>query len=96
MKVITLSTSQIIRYDYLVIATGSHTAAVDAGIPVKQPVTDTLFISIQSAQARIANASTIVVGGSGAVAVELAGEIAEGYPKRKSSSFLAPGDCCLS
>lgn len=82
-KTVTLSTSRSITYTYLVIATGSHTAAVDSGIPVKQPTTDTLLKSIQSAQSRIANASTIVIGGSGAVAIEVAGEIAEGYPKKR-------------
>jgi NADH dehydrogenase FAD-containing subunit len=94
-KTVTLSTSQSITYDYLVIATGSHTAAVDSGIPVKNPTTDTLVSSIQSAQTLIAHASTIVIGGSGAVAIEMAGEIAEGYPEKKvtvvsGSSRLLP------
>ncbi|RDW95002.1 hypothetical protein BP5796_00765 [Coleophoma crateriformis] len=82
-KTVTLSTSQSITYDYLVIATGSHTAAVVSGIPFKQPITDTLHDSIQSAQTRIANASTIVIGGSGAAAIEMAGELAEEYPNKK-------------
>jgi len=42
-----------------------------------------LVDSIQSAQLRISNASTVVIGGSGAVALEMAGEIVEGYPKKK-------------
>jgi NADH dehydrogenase FAD-containing subunit len=94
-KTVTLNTSETIVYNYLVIATGSHTAAVKSGIPVKQPINDTLVNSIQSAQTRIANASTIVISGSGAVAVEMAGEIAEGYPDKKvtivsGSSRLLP------
>jgi NADH dehydrogenase FAD-containing subunit len=90
-KTVTLNNSQSIIYEYLVIATGSHTAAVNSGIPVKQPTTDTLLSSIQSAQTRIANASTIVIGGSGAVAIELAGEIAEGDPKKKVTIVSGSG-----
>jgi NADH dehydrogenase FAD-containing subunit len=94
-KTVTLNTSESIAYNYLVIATGSRTAAVESGIPVKQPITDTLVNSILSAQKRIANASSIIISGSGAVAVEMAGEIAEGYPTKKvtvvsGSSRLLP------
>jgi NADH dehydrogenase FAD-containing subunit len=94
-KTVTLHNNQTITYDYLVIASGSHTVAVNSGIPVKSPATDTIRTSIESAQARIAKASTIVIAGGGAVALEIAGEIAEGYPNKKltlicSSKRLLP------
>lgn len=82
-KTVTLSTTKSVTYDYLVIATGTYTAAVESGFPVKSPVTDTIIDTIHSSQAKIANASTIVIGGGGAVAIELAGEIATAYPKKK-------------
>ncbi|KFX91137.1 hypothetical protein V490_06056 [Pseudogymnoascus sp. VKM F-3557] len=81
-KTVTLSDSRSISYSYLVIATGSHTPAVNSGIPLKQPATDTLSGDIQNAQKRIADASSIVIAGSGAVAIEMAGELAEAYPKK--------------
>ena len=79
----TLDSFQTISYTYLVIATGSHTAAVDSGFPLKQPKTDSLLESIQNAQDRIAHASTILISGSGAVVTEMASEIAEGNPNKK-------------
>lgn len=83
-KSVTTDANQIIKYDYLVIATGSHTPSVVANpsIPVKQNVTDTIRDSIPQSQKAIADAKRIVIGGGGPVGVELAGEIADAYPSK--------------
>lgn len=50
---------------------------------MKQSLTDNLHESISSAQTAIVSAPSIVIGGGGAVAVEIAGEIAEAYPQKE-------------
>lgn len=92
-----LNTTPVIEYDYLIIASGSHTLANISKqiIPVKQPVTDTLGEELKMAQLNIKNAQNIVIGGSGPLAVEFAGEIADEYPLKtitivSSASRLLP------
>jgi apoptosis-inducing factor 2 len=92
-----LKTAPVIGYDYLIIASGSHTLANTSKqiIPVKQPVTDTLEGELKKAQLDIKNAQNIVIGGSGPLAVEFAGEIADEYPLKtitvvSSASRLLP------
>ncbi|KAJ5596886.1 hypothetical protein VI817_003861 [Penicillium citrinum] len=71
-----------ISYDYLVIASGSTTAASNASItgasiPFKPTNHDNLKEIIASAQQQIAGAKEIVIGGAGPIGLEVAGEIAE-------------------
>ena len=91
------TTTSVIEYDYLIIASGSHTLANISKqiIPVKQPVADTLEEELQKAQIDIKNAQNIVIGGGGPLAVEFAGEIADEYPLKtvtlvSSTSRLLP------
>ncbi|OQE23778.1 hypothetical protein PENSTE_c008G06912 [Penicillium steckii] len=71
-----------ISYDYLVIASGSTTAASNASItgtpiPFKPTNHDNLKEIIAAAQQEIAGAKEIVIGGAGPIGLEVAGEIAE-------------------
>jgi NADH dehydrogenase FAD-containing subunit len=86
-KSITTDTNQLIKYDYLVIATGSHTPSVvtNPSIPIKQNVTDTIrdgIPGIPHSQKVIADAKRIVIGSGGPVGLELAGEISDAYPSK--------------
>ncbi|KAE8361230.1 hypothetical protein BDV27DRAFT_167126 [Aspergillus caelatus] len=73
--------TQIISYDYLVIASGSTTASTSQtntdSIPFKQSNSDNMETLIQAAQGRIKTSQSIVIGGAGPIGVELAGELAE-------------------
>jgi NADH dehydrogenase FAD-containing subunit len=90
-KSITTDTNQTFKYDYLVIASGSHTPSViaDRSIPVKQNTSDTIRQTMPTAQKTIADANRIVIGGGGPVAVELAGEIADAYPSKSVTIVTA-------
>jgi NADH dehydrogenase FAD-containing subunit len=76
---------KIVSYDYLVIASGSHTQSTLSHpcIPTKHPLSDTLRPQLIQAQLDVAAAQSIVIGGSGPLAVEFAGEIADAYPAKK-------------
>lgn len=71
-----------VSYDYLVIASGSTTAASNgsltgSSIPFKPTNHDDLKEVIAASQERISGAKEIVIGGAGPIGVEVAGEIAE-------------------
>eukprot|EP00128_Syssomonas_multiformis_P001126 Colp12_sorted_trinity150504_noHs@21811 len=82
-----------IKFDYLVIATGSSYA-----FPVKvaQPNRENAFKFYEEAAEEVTKASKIVIIGAGPVGVELAGEIKERYPEKDvtivgASEKLIPG-----
>lgn len=85
------SASQLIAYDYLVIASGSTTLSTSgqSGIvaPFKPTATDDLDSTIKKTQDAIANAKSIVIGGAGPVGVEFAGEVAEAAAGDKEKSI---------
>lgn len=74
---VSLASGQDIPFDYLVIATGSTTSC-----PTFKPSEDTAG-SIHNLQEKIAAANRILIGGGGPLGVEIAGEIAYAYPKKK-------------
>ncbi|KAB8220139.1 hypothetical protein BDV33DRAFT_172583 [Aspergillus novoparasiticus] len=80
-KTVSVEETERIAFDYLVIASGSTTASTKQAdaipIPFKQSNSDNMKDLIQNAQASIATARSIVIGGAGPIGVELAGEITE-------------------
>ncbi|TKX18254.1 pyridine nucleotide-disulfide oxidoreductase-like protein 6 [Elsinoe australis] len=71
-----------IKYDYVVIASGSTTPSTigKESIPFKATEQDDLRDRLRDAQDRIAKSKSIIIAGAGPVGVETAGEIAEAYP----------------
>ncbi|KAL4893131.1 hypothetical protein BDV59DRAFT_178493 [Aspergillus ambiguus] len=80
-KAVWIDSKRTVSFDYLVIASGSTTAATkpsnDMQIPFKQTGQDNVQSLIESTQRAIAEAKSIVIAGAGPIGVELAGEIAE-------------------
>jgi apoptosis-inducing factor 2 len=77
------STEKItLKYDFLILATGSHSKAGDA--PFKGlGTTELTKDALHDFQARIEKAKTIVVAGAGATGVEFAAELAFEYGGQK-------------
>ncbi|KAJ5091250.1 Apoptosis-inducing factor [Penicillium alfredii] len=74
--------AQPVSYDYLVIASGSTSAATTGSItgspiPFNQSKQDDMKQLVEAAQQQIKDAREIVIGGAGPIGVELAGELAE-------------------
>lgn len=86
-KTVTVDDQQTVPFDYLVIASGSTTAATNPAnemqIPFKQTGRDNVQSLIEETQKAIAEAKSIVIGGAGPIGVELAGEIAEAAAEKR-------------
>jgi NADH dehydrogenase FAD-containing subunit len=79
--------AKTVTYDYLVIASGSTTAASNGSltgslIPFKPSNHDDIQDVIEASQQQISGAKEIVIGGAGPIGVEVAGEIAEAAEQR--------------
>jgi len=75
-KTVSTDSTEPIKYDYLVIASGIHTESVvaDPPIPTKQALSGDLRKSIPIAQKVTENAKGVaVVGGGGPASLEIAG-----------------------
>jgi hypothetical protein len=78
-----------VSYDHLVIASGSSTAASRQQgtlAPTKATATGDLQADIETAQKTISKAQSVVIGGAGPVGVELAGEFADAWEKRRAAT----------
>lgn len=79
----TSSSSSMVPFDYLVIASGSTTSATIGKDGVKMPFktngAEDLLAAIKEAQSNIQQAQSIIVGGGGPIGVEFAGELAEAF-----------------
>ncbi|KAM3502235.1 hypothetical protein MY11210_009124 [Beauveria gryllotalpidicola] len=84
------STTRVLAYDYLVIATGSRSAA--PGLPWKaESAHADLVASIRRTAARVRAAAHIVVAGGGATGVEVCGELRHEFPD-KTVVLVSAGD----
>ena len=79
-KTVTLSTGEVVNYDYLVIATGGVNTSI-CEPPASATDTTLLQQHFDEVSAIVKAAKKIVIVGGGAVGCELAGEIASRYPK---------------
>ncbi|KAJ5591706.1 uncharacterized protein N7459_002075 [Penicillium hispanicum] len=81
------TTASSYHFDYLVIASGSSTPATLGQEGVRLPFKATAFEDIRKAileaQAKLADAQRVVIGGAGPLGVEIAGELAEAPGPKK-------------
>ncbi|MCJ1328911.1 hypothetical protein MMC10_005588 [Thelotrema lepadinum] len=85
--------NQTLDYDFLILATGSHTRG---GTPFKGlGSTEATKEALHDFQARVKNAESIVVAGAGVTGVEVAGELAFEYGRQKKIILLASGSTIL-
>ena len=77
------STTEEIKYDYLVIASGSTTPGSvgkeSFPAPFKAPVDGDMRSAIEKTRSAIGAAKSIIIGGAGPVGVEFAGELVEAF-----------------
>ncbi|KAL5361496.1 FAD/NAD(P)-binding domain-containing protein [Aspergillus floccosus] len=91
-----LATAAVASYnfDYLVIASGSSTPATLGQEGVRLPFKATAFEDIRKAiyeaQAKLAGAQRVVIGGAGPLGVEIAGELAEVPGSKKITLVSRP------
>lgn len=80
-------TASSYNFDYLVIASGSSTPATLGKEGVRLPFKATAFEDIRKAiyeaQAKLAGAQRVVIGGGGPLGIEIAGELAEAPGSKK-------------
>lgn len=86
-KTVRIQDGAMLRYDYLVVASGSTTPGTvgKEAIPFKPTGQNNMRQAIEAAQQRIASVSSIAIIGAGPVGVEMAGEIAQAYPAKKTT-----------
>ncbi|KAJ5692278.1 hypothetical protein N7462_001701 [Penicillium macrosclerotiorum] len=81
------TTTSSYNFDYLVIASGSSTPATLGNegmrLPFKVMAFEDIRKAIYEAQAKLAGAQTVVIGGGGPLGVEIAGELAEAPGPKK-------------
>jgi NADH dehydrogenase FAD-containing subunit len=81
-------------FDYLVIASGSSTPATLGQEGVRLPFKATAFEDIRKAiyeaQAKLAGAQRVVIGGAGPLGIEIAGELAEAPGSKKITLVSRP------
>lgn len=80
-KTVTLADGQVVKYDTLVLATGSKTSG-PGWVPLGSTLTDAKAL-FESTKAEFEKAKKIVIIGGGATGIELAGEAAEAHPDAK-------------
>ena len=81
MKTVRISNGETLDYDYLIIATGSHTRG---NTPFKGlDTTEETRDALHDFQSEVKNAKTIVIAGAGVTGVEAAGELAFEYAQDK-------------
>eukprot|EP00566_Odontella_aurita_P013754 CAMPEP_0113580572 /NCGR_PEP_ID=MMETSP0015_2-20120614/30764_1 /TAXON_ID=2838 /ORGANISM="Odontella" /LENGTH=455 /DNA_ID=CAMNT_0000484809 /DNA_START=129 /DNA_END=1496 /DNA_ORIENTATION=- /assembly_acc=CAM_ASM_000160 len=78
---VALKSGKVISYDFLVLATGSTYPGTIKTTTVESTLSQRQMQMNQQAKV-VCDAATIFIVGGGAVGVELAGEIAETYPKK--------------
>ncbi|KAF2805447.1 FAD/NAD(P)-binding domain-containing protein [Mytilinidion resinicola] len=89
----TPSGKQAIGYDFLILATGSHTKG---GAPFKElGSTEETKRVLHDFQARVKKARTVVVAGAGVTGCEVAGELACEYGMAKKVTLIASGSTVL-
>ena len=80
-KKVRISGDQVLDYDYLILATGSHTKG---GTPYKSlGSTEATKDALHDLQARVKESKTIVIAGAGVTGTETAGEIGFEYGRQK-------------
>ncbi|MCJ1387733.1 hypothetical protein MMC18_000576 [Xylographa bjoerkii] len=92
-KTVGISGNQTLDYDYLILATGSHTKgeAPFKGLGTTEETKDALH----DIQAQVAEAKTIIIAGAGVTGVEAAGELAFEYGRAKEVILIASGPTIL-
>ena len=80
-KTVAISTGETLKYDYLIVATGSRTRAHTPfkGLGTSEETRDALH----DFQSEVKEAKTIVIAGAGVTGVEAAGELAFEYGREK-------------
>ena len=87
-------TERIVRYDHLVVATGSK---MSGDLPLKPLGTHDATLKLwHQLQQTVKTAKTIVVSGAGGTGVEVAGELAARYGTDKKITLIVSGDTVLS
>jgi NADH dehydrogenase FAD-containing subunit len=85
--------SRVLRYDQLVIATGSSLAS---GLPLKHVGTHRETLTAwHNLQEKVSTAKDIIVAGAGPTGVEVAGELAAKFGKLKKVTLIMHGDVPL-
>lgn len=83
------TTTRVISYDYLVVATG---ARAEAGVPWKASGTyEECLESLHETTAAVGAAKSVVVAGAGATGIELAAEIKDAFGDAKEVILLSAG-----
>ena len=87
VEISTFAGKRTLEYDFLVLATGSHSKA---GTPFKGPgSTEATKKALVDFQTRVRKAETIVVAGAGLTGAETAGELGFEYGKRKEVTLVS-------
>ncbi len=80
-----------LSYDFLILATGSRTSG---STPMKSlSTTEATKDALHDLQTRIGDATTIVVAGAGVTGVEVAGELAFEYGRKKKIILVSVDRC---
>lgn len=85
-RTIQLSTQEAVRYDSLVICSGTNAST---NIWSTTPGSDALRVAIQNIHDRLPNAQAVLVAGGGPAGVETAGELGEVYGGQKDIMLLS-------
>lgn len=92
-RTVTINTGDSVHYDQLVIASGT---IFDNDLWSTARGSDALVAEVKDLQARLPNASSILVAGGGPTGVETSGELGEAYGGKKEITLLSGGDRLLS
>lgn len=95
-KKVTISSktgTNVLSYDFLVLATGSHTKGEAPWKP--RDTYEETRDNLHDFQAKVKKATSIVVVGAGATGVETSGELGFEYGKTKKITLIASGDHVL-
>lgn len=92
-RTVTINTGDSVHYDQLVIASGT---IFDNDLWSTARGSEALVAEVKDLQARLPNASSILIAGGGPTGVETAGELGEAYGGKKEITLLSGGERLLS